>query len=57
MLLGDMQGPNPVLIGVHSECLTGDAGSLRCDCGPQLHAALEAIKHKAGVVYFICGKR
>tara|TARA_B100000963_G_C22342502_1_gene543600 strand:+ start:42 stop:674 length:633 start_codon:yes stop_codon:yes gene_type:complete len=47
LTLGDMGGPDPVLIRVHSECLTGDAfGSLRCDCGPQLHAALEAIKTK-----------
>lgn len=47
LTLGDMDGPDPVLIRVHSECLTGDAfGSLRCDCGPQLHAALEAIKSK-----------
>ena len=41
LTLGDMQGPDPVLVRVHSECLTGDAfGSLRCDCGPQLHACL-----------------
>jgi len=34
----------PVLVRVHSECLTGDVfGSLRCDCGPQLHAALTMI--------------
>ncbi len=47
LTLGDMNGPDPVLIRVHSECLTGDAfGSLRCDCGPQLHAALEAITKK-----------
>ena len=47
LTLGDMDGPDPVLIRVHSECLTGDAfGSLRCDCGPQLHAALEAITKK-----------
>ena len=45
--LGDMSGPDPVLIRVHSECLTGDAfGSLRCDCGPQLHAALNAITER-----------
>ena len=44
LTLGDMEGPDPVVVRVHSECLTGDAlGSLRCDCGPQLHAALEAI--------------
>lgn len=44
LTLGDMNGPDPVLIRVHSECLTGDVfGSTRCDCGPQLHAALDAI--------------
>ena len=44
LTLGDMQGPDPVLIRVHSECLTGDAfASRRCDCGPQLQAALQAI--------------
>jgi 3,4-dihydroxy 2-butanone 4-phosphate synthase/GTP cyclohydrolase II len=38
----------PVLVRVHSECLTGDVfGSLRCDCGPQLHTALDMID-KAG---------
>jgi len=45
--LGDLRGPDPVLIRVHSECLTGDAfGSLRCDCGPQLQAALLAIAER-----------
>ena len=45
--LGDMKGPDPVLIRVHSECLTGDAfGSRRCDCGPQLQAALLAIAER-----------
>ena len=49
--LGDMTGPDPVLMRVHSECLTGDAfGSLRCDCGPQLDAALKAISQKGWVV-------
>ena len=44
LTLGDMKGPDPVLIRVHSECLTGDVfSSTRCDCGPQLHAALDAI--------------
>ena len=42
--LGDMSGPDPVLVRLHSECLTGDVfSSTRCDCGPQLHAALDAI--------------
>lgn len=45
LTLGDMQGPDPVLVRVHSECLTGDAfGSLRCDCGPQLNTALQRIQ-------------
>ena len=45
LLLGDMGGPDPVLVRVHSECLTGDAfGSLRCDCGPQLRTALGMIQ-------------
>jgi GTP cyclohydrolase II len=44
LTLGDMEGPDPVVVRVHSECLTGDAlGSLRCDCGPQLDSALKAI--------------
>ena len=38
------QAGGPVLVRVHSSCVTGDIfGSLRCDCGAQLHAALEAI--------------
>jgi 3,4-dihydroxy 2-butanone 4-phosphate synthase/GTP cyclohydrolase II len=44
----------PVLVRVHSECLTGDVlGSLRCDCGPQLHTALKAVAAagKGAVVY------
>ena len=44
LTLGDMSGPDPVLVRVHSECLTGDAfGSLRCDCGAQLDAAMRQI--------------
>ena len=45
LTLGEMEGPDPVLVRVHSECLTGDAfGSLRCDCGPQLDAAISMIQ-------------
>ncbi|MGO3892351.1 MAG: GTP cyclohydrolase II [Paenalcaligenes sp.] len=41
---GDISTPEPVLVRVHSECLTGDAlFSQRCDCGPQLRKALERI--------------
>ncbi|MCC6404756.1 MAG: GTP cyclohydrolase II, partial [Fimbriimonadaceae bacterium] len=45
----------PVLVRVHSSCLTGDIlGSLRCDCGDQLSAALEAIEEAGtGVVLYI----
>src|SRR5207237_447658 len=46
---GDVQGAENVLVRVHSECLTGDVfGSLRCDCGPQLDAAMEKVA-EAGV--------
>jgi 3,4-dihydroxy 2-butanone 4-phosphate synthase/GTP cyclohydrolase II len=48
-------GANPV-VRVHSECLTGDAfGSLRCDCGPQLDAALERTAEEGGVVVYLRG--
>ena len=55
LTLGEMSGPDPVLIRVHSECLTGDAfGSLRCDCGPQLDAALSQISIKGwGAVLYL----
>jgi GTP cyclohydrolase II len=44
LTLGEMSGPDPVLVRLHSECLTGDVfSSTRCDCGPQLHTALDAI--------------
>lgn len=45
----------PTLVRVHSECLTGDAfGSLRCDCGPQLHAALRQIEAEGkGVLLYL----
>ncbi|MCD6404300.1 MAG: bifunctional 3,4-dihydroxy-2-butanone-4-phosphate synthase/GTP cyclohydrolase II [Planctomycetes bacterium] len=45
----------PVLVRVHSECLTGDVfGSLRCDCGPQLHTAMEMIKNAGrGVLVYM----
>ena len=47
LTLGDMKGPDSVLVRVHSECLTGDAfSSLRCDCGAQLDTALKQIQKK-----------
>jgi GTP cyclohydrolase II len=43
LLIGQPSGAPP-LVRLHSECLTGDVlGSLKCDCGPQLHAAIHAI--------------
>lgn len=52
---GDVGGSDPTLVRLHSECLTGDVfGSKRCDCGPQLHAALRMIeKRGAGVVIYL----
>ena len=51
---------NPVddsLVRVHSECLTGEAlGSLKCECGPQLDAALDLIHEKGGVVVYLRGQ-
>ena len=44
LVMGDIHTPEPVLVRIHSECFTGDVlGSLRCDCGPQLHTALKMI--------------
>ena len=44
LVMGDISGEMPVLVRVHSECLTGDAfGSLRCDCGEQLSKAMQMI--------------
>ncbi|MEO2078384.1 MAG: bifunctional 3,4-dihydroxy-2-butanone-4-phosphate synthase/GTP cyclohydrolase II [Bacillus sp. (in: firmicutes)] len=44
LVKGEIDPEKPVLVRVHSECLTGDVfGSYRCDCGPQLHAALNQI--------------
>ncbi len=54
---GAPQGADNVLVRVHSECLTGDVfGSLRCDCGPQLAAALHRIGEEgSGVVVYLRG--
>ncbi|CAH0991544.1 Riboflavin biosynthesis protein [Sinobacterium norvegicum] len=53
--LGDVSDGEPVLARVHSECLTGDAlFSLRCDCGSQLEAAMEAIaKEGRGAILYL----
>jgi 3,4-dihydroxy 2-butanone 4-phosphate synthase / GTP cyclohydrolase II len=55
LVMGDVQGDEPVLVRVHSECLTGDVfGSLRCDCGPQLHAAMQQIAEAGrGVLLYL----
>ncbi len=52
---GDVNTEEPVLVRVHSQCLTGDIfGSLRCDCGDQLQYALQAIeKEGRGVVLYM----
>jgi 3,4-dihydroxy 2-butanone 4-phosphate synthase/GTP cyclohydrolase II len=55
LVLGDVVGQDNVLVRVHSKCLTGDVfGSLRCDCGPQLHAAMERIGREGrGVIVYL----
>lgn len=52
---GDVRGKKDVLVRVHSECLTGDVlGSLRCDCGDQLHLALQKIEQAGeGVLLYL----
>jgi 3,4-dihydroxy 2-butanone 4-phosphate synthase / GTP cyclohydrolase II len=56
-VFGDIGDGEDVLVRVHSECLTGDVfGSLRCDCGPQLDAALATVAREGrGVVLYIRG--
>ncbi len=55
LVKGDLNPDRPVLVRVHSECLTGDVfGSQRCDCGEQLHAAMEQIeKEGCGVILYM----
>ncbi|MEY2672572.1 MAG: hypothetical protein RLZZ508_449 [Actinomycetota bacterium] len=57
LVKGDIGDGKEVLVRVHSECLTGDAfGSRRCDCGPQLHAALRQISREGrGVLLYMRG--
>lgn len=57
MVVGDIGSGDDVLVRVHSECLTGDVfASQRCDCGPQLHAAMRQVAaHGRGVVLYVRG--
>ncbi len=55
LVKGEIRPEDEVLVRVHSECLTGDVfGSLRCDCGEQLHSAMEMIdKEGKGIVLYM----
>ncbi len=55
LVLGEVAGQENVLVRVHSECFTGDVlGSLRCDCGPQLHEAMHRIAEAGqGVLIYL----
>jgi 3,4-dihydroxy 2-butanone 4-phosphate synthase / GTP cyclohydrolase II len=51
---GEMDANVPTLVRIHSQCLTGDVfGSIKCDCGPQLHKAMEMIESegRGAIVY------
>lgn len=55
LIKGEWTADEPILVRVHSECLTGDVfGSLRCDCGPQLHRALAKIEENGkGILLYM----
>ena len=55
LVKGDISGPEPVLVRVHSSCVTGDIfGSCRCDCGAQLHQAMRQIEREGrGVIVYM----
>ena len=55
LIKGEIDPQKPILVRVHSECLTGDIfGSLRCDCGDQLHKAMEMMdKEGSGVLLYV----
>jgi 3,4-dihydroxy 2-butanone 4-phosphate synthase / GTP cyclohydrolase II len=57
LVMGAVDDGEPVLVRVHSECLTGDTfGSVRCDCGPQLQAALAMVAAEGrGIVLYMRG--
>ncbi|BBO90932.1 bifunctional 3,4-dihydroxy-2-butanone-4-phosphate synthase/GTP cyclohydrolase II [Desulfosarcina ovata] len=55
LVKGDIDPETPTMVRVHSECMTGDIfGSMRCDCGDQLHKAMEMINAEgAGVILYL----
>lgn len=56
LVFGDPSGQPHPLVRVHSNCLTGDVfGSQRCDCGPQLEAAMERISGEGGIIVYMAG--
>ena len=55
LVMGEITGQTEILVRVHSECLTGDVlGSQRCDCGAQLHIAMQRIARQgSGVIIYL----
>jgi 3,4-dihydroxy 2-butanone 4-phosphate synthase/GTP cyclohydrolase II len=55
LIKGEITNEEDILLRVHSECLTGDVfGSMRCDCGPQLHKAMEMVeKEGKGIILYM----
>jgi 3,4-dihydroxy 2-butanone 4-phosphate synthase/GTP cyclohydrolase II len=55
LVMGDIEGDGPVLVRVHSQCVTGDVfGSMRCDCGEQLEKAMQLIADEGrGVIVYM----
>jgi 3,4-dihydroxy 2-butanone 4-phosphate synthase/GTP cyclohydrolase II len=55
LVKGEIDSSKPILVRVHSECLTGDVfGSMRCDCGSQLHAAMQQVGREGnGIVLYM----
>jgi 3,4-dihydroxy 2-butanone 4-phosphate synthase/GTP cyclohydrolase II len=57
LVKGEIKKDDPTLVRAHSQCLTGDTfGSIRCDCGEQLHQAMKMIQEEGkGVILYILG--
>lgn len=55
LIKGEWTHEEPVLVRLHSSCITGDIlGSMRCDCGPQLHAAMRLVQEKGkGIILYV----